>query len=96
MSEQPGTGRYPKPPASPAWEGSDFNSNDPDQGNFGSDFAETMGKSSLPKVDGEEGQGIHVPKGGSGRTFSSEEDTNAQFEQGELPPTGINYFGFKD
>lgn len=95
MAEQSGTGRYPKV-ASEAWASSQVEgANDPDQGNFGSPFAEAAGKSSLPKVDGDEGQGIHVPKGGSGRTFSSEEDTNALFEQGELPPTGINYFSFK-
>lgn len=94
MAEQSGTGRYPKPPASPAWEGSEFNANDPDQGNFGSTFAEAPGKQSYAKVDGEEGAGIHVPKGGSGRTFSSEESTG-DFEPAEMPPTGINYFSFK-
>jgi len=96
MAEQSGTGRYPKPPASEAWESSDFNANDPDQGNFGSPFAEAAGKDSRPKVDSEEGQGIYVPHPVEGSNFSGgPSGIDGGFEQGEMPGTEINYFGFK-
>lgn len=94
MAEQPGTGRYPTPPSSGAWEGTEFSANDPDQGNFGANWQEGAGKSSVSKAGREEGQGIHVPKGGTGKTFSGESSTG-DFEQAEMPPTGINYFDFK-
>lgn len=96
MAEQQGTGRYPKPPASPAWEGSEFDSNDPNQGNFGSDFAEAPGKQNYPKVDGGGGAGIDVPRPVAGSNFSGGPSGLGEFEQGELPDTGINYFSFKD
>lgn len=70
MSEQPGN-RIPKAPSSPAWEGQDPSSGgDSTSGEMGGGWDEAPGKVSSPKVDGEEGQGIHVPHPTPGNNFS--------------------------
>jgi hypothetical protein len=95
MGEQSGTGRYPKPPASEAWGGSEFNSNDPDQGNFGSPFAEAAGKESSAKAGSSNGNAKSVPSPVAGSNFTGGPSGEGEFEQGEIPSTEINYFGFK-
>jgi hypothetical protein len=62
MSEQSGTGRYPKPPASPAWEGSDFDAADPKSGDMGGGW-ESGGEGGDP-TSGE------IAKPNPGSTFS--------------------------